>query len=136
MATAVVAPIIESNRGDAEKLSGPGLRTFLNISQAWGLSNDEMRALLGWPSESTFYQYKLGKCGTLAYDTLTRLSLIIGIYKALHILYPDETLADSWIRLPNRNPLFGGRPAIELMANAGLDGLFQVRRLLDGRRGS
>ena len=63
-----------------------------------------MRALLGWPSESTFYQYKTGKCGTLAYDTLTRLSLIIGIYKALHILYPDETLADNWVRLPNRNP--------------------------------
>jgi hypothetical protein len=135
MASAVVAPILESNRDEAEKLSGPGLRTFLNISQAWNLSNEEMRALLGWPSESTFYQYKSGKCGTLAYDTLTRISLIIGIYKALHILYPEETLADSWVRLPNRNPLFGGRPAIELMVNAGLDGLFQVRRLLDGRRG-
>jgi hypothetical protein len=94
-----------------------------------------MRALLGWPSESTFYQYKSGKCGTLAYDTLTRLSLVIGIYKALHTLYPDENLADNWLRLPNRNPLFGGRPAIELMVNAGLDGLFQVRRLLDGRLG-
>lgn len=136
MATAVVAPISDLIRLDSEKLSGPGLRTFLNISQAWGLSNEEMRAMLGWPSESTFYQYKSGKCGTLAHDTLTRISLIIGIYKALHILYPDETLADSWVRLPNRNALFGGRPAIELMANAGLDGLFQVRRLLDGRRGA
>lgn len=136
MATAVIAPILDTARLDGEKLSGPGLRTFLNISQAWGLSNEEMRALLGWPSESTFYQYKSGKCGTLSHDTLTRISLIIGIYKALHILYPDETLADNWVRLPNRNALFGGRPAIELMANAGLDGLFQVRRLLDGRRGA
>lgn len=136
MATAVVAPILDPIRLDSDKLSGPGLRTFLNISQAWGLSNEEMRAVLGWPSESTFYQYKSGKCGALAHDTLTRISLIIGIYKALHILYPDETLADSWVRLPNRNALFGGRPAIELMVNAGLDGLFQVRRLLDGRRGA
>ena len=136
MATAVIAPILDRNFDDSEKLSGPGLRTFLNISQVWSLSNDEMRALLGRPSESTFYQYKSGKCGTLSYDTLTRISLIIGIYKALHILYPDETLADSWVRLPNRHPLFGGRPAIELMVNTGLDGLFQVRRLLDGRRGA
>lgn len=136
MASAVVAPLLESNLKETESLSGPGLRTFLNISSAWGLSNDEMRALLGHPSESTFYQYKAGKCGTLSYDTLTRISLLIGIYKALHILYPDESLADSWVRLPNRNPLFGGRPAIELMTLAGLDGLFQVRRLLDGRRGA
>ncbi len=136
MATAVLTPVLEHRLNEPEKLSGPGLRTFLSISQAWGLSNDEMRALLGWPSESTFYQYKSGKCGTLAHDTLTRISLLIGIYKALHTLYPDETLADSWVRLPNRNPLFGGRPAIELMTNAGLDGLFQVRRLLDGRLGA
>lgn len=136
MAAAVIAPILESNRFEAEKLSGPGLRTFLNIGQVWGLSNEEMRALLGWPGESTFYQYKSGKCGTLSYDTLTRISLIMGIYKALHILYPDETLADSWVRLPNRNALFGGRPAIELMTNGGLDGLFQVRRLVDGRLGA
>ena len=136
MASAVFAPILESTREHAEKLSGPGLRTFLTISQAWNLSNEEMRAMLGWPSESTFYQYKTGKCGTLAYDTLTRISLVIGIYKALHILYPDESLADNWVRLPNRNPLFAGRPAIETMTNAGLDGLFQVRRLLDGRRGA
>lgn len=136
MATAVIAPILDRHCEDSEKLSGPGLRTFINISQAWGLSNDEMRALLGRPSESTFYQYKSGKCGTLSYDTLTRISLVIGTYKALHILYPDETLADSWVRLPNRHPLFGGRPAIELMVNAGLDGLFQVRRLLDGRCGA
>ncbi len=136
MATAVMTPILEPNRIEPEKLSGPGLRTFLNISLAWGLSNEEMRSLLGWPSESTFYQYKAGKCGTLSYDTLTRISLVMGIYKALHILYPDETLADSWVRLPNRNALFGGRPALELMVNSGIDGLFQVRRLLDGRRGA
>ena len=136
MATAVMTPLLESNHIEPEKLSGPGLRTFLNISLAWGLSNEEMRSLLGWPSESTFYQYKAGKCGTLSYDTLTRISLVMGIYKALHILYPDETLADSWVRLPNRNALFGGRPALELMVNSGIDGLFQVRRLLDGRRGA
>lgn len=136
MATAVMTPLLESSHIEPEKLSGPGLRTFLNISLAWGLSNEEMRSLLGWPSESTFYQYKAGKCGTLSHDTLTRISLVMGIYKALHILYPDETLADSWVRLPNRHALFGGRPALELMVNCGIDGLFQVRRLLDGRRGA
>jgi len=60
--------------------------------------------------------------------------LAVGIFKALHILYPD--FADRWIRLPNSNPLFGGRPPIEWMtADGGMDGLYRVRRLLDARRG-
>jgi hypothetical protein len=37
--------------------------------------------------------------------------------------------------MPNSHPPFGGRPPLELMVADGLDGLCQVRRLLDGRRG-
>jgi hypothetical protein len=65
---------------------------------------------------------------------LVRISLVLGIYKALHILYPDDALADRWVKFPNSNPLFGGEPALARMA-AGIDGLLEVRRLLDGRRG-
>jgi Protein of unknown function (DUF2384) len=58
----------------------------------------------------------------------------LGIYDALHILYPDKELADRWIKLPNSNSLFGGRPAIDFLTKAGMDGLYQVRRLLDNRK--
>jgi len=96
----------------------------------------DQRALLGWPPPSTFHKYKAGNAGTLSFDMLTRISLVLGIYKALHILYPEQLLADTWIKLPNSNPMFGGKPALELMSNGGIDGLLQVRRLLDGRRGA
>mgnify|MGYP003351918129 CR=1 FL=1 len=33
------------------------------------------------------------------------------------------------------HPLFAGQPAITLMIGGGIDGLYQVRRLLDARRG-
>ena len=131
-------PIPPERRRDPavrRKMSAPAVRTLLNIADAWGLNNDELRALLGWPPESTFYKYKAGQVGTLAYDTLVRISLVLGIYKALHILYTEPDLADRWVKLPNSNPLFGGRPALSLMTEGGMDGLFQVRRLLDGRRG-
>ncbi|MFZ0589293.1 MAG: MbcA/ParS/Xre antitoxin family protein [Bryobacteraceae bacterium] len=118
-----------------KRLSSPAIRSFFNIANVWGLSVTEQRALLGFPAPSTYHKYKAGQIGTLSYDTLTRVSLVLGIYKALHILYPDDTLADRWIRLPNSNELFGGRPAINLMMDGGIDGLYQVRRLLDGRRG-
>ncbi|HKD06418.1 MAG TPA: MbcA/ParS/Xre antitoxin family protein [Bryobacteraceae bacterium] len=117
-------------------MSGPALRAFLNIAEAWRLSNEIARALLGWPPESTFFKYKAGEPGVLSFDMLMRISLVIGIYKDLHILYPEENLADRWISLPNNNPLFGGRPAIEFMTEGGMDALYQVRRLLDARRGA
>lgn len=116
-------------------MSGPAIRTFFNIAAAWKLKGDEQRALLGWPSPSTFFKYKAGNVASLPYDTLERISLVLGIYKALHILYPEADLADRWVRLPNANPLFGGKPALALMTEAGIDGLYQVRRLLDARRG-
>ncbi len=111
------------------------MRTFFNVADAWNLNADESRALLGWPGKSTFYKYRSGDVGTLSVDALTRISLMLGIYKALHVLYPDAAFADAWVKLPNANALFGGRPALQRMIDGGIDGLYQVRRLLDGRRG-
>lgn len=118
------------------RLSGPALRTFFNIARAWQLSTADERGLLGWPPSSTFHKYKSGASGTLSFDTLTRLSLVLGIYKSLHILYPEPALADRWVRISNTHAIFGGRPALELMIDGGVDGLYRVRRLLDGRRGA
>ncbi len=118
------------------RLSAPALRGFFKIAEVWQLTGDQQRALLGWPPESTFYKYKSGQAGTLSFDMLIRISLLLGIYKDLHILYPDRDLADGWLHLPNSNPLFGGRPALALMTEGGIDALYQVRRLLDGRRGA
>lgn len=118
-----------------KRLSAPALRAFFPIAAAWGLSVAEQRALLGWPPVSTFHKYKAGHPGALSFDTLTRISLVLGIYKALQLLYPEPVLADSWVRRPNTNPIFGGRPPMALMTDDGIDGLYRVRRLLDGRRG-
>jgi hypothetical protein len=117
------------------QMSGPAMRSFFEIAKAWALNIEEQRALLGWPPESTFYKYKAGQIGFLSFDTLMRISLLLGIYKDLHILYPEPDLADRWLKLPNNNPLFGGHPAFAMMMETGMDGLYQLRRLLDGRRG-
>jgi hypothetical protein len=128
-------PAVRPDPDVRKRLSGPALRTFLNIAAAWRLSVNEQRALLGWPATSTFHKYKSGEHGTLSFDTLTRVSLVLGIYKSLQVLYPEEAFADAWVRMPNSHPVFGGRPALALMLDAGIDGLYKVRRLLDSRRG-
>jgi hypothetical protein len=135
---AIVPSLATAPRSDPEarrRLSGPALKTFFNIANAWQLSVTEQRGLLGWPASSTFHKYKAGDHGTLSFDTLTRLSLIIGIYSGLQILYPEPAFADAWVRTPNSHPLFGGRPALALMVDGGIDGLLKVRRLIDARRG-
>jgi hypothetical protein len=130
-----IPPAMRRDPKIRRQMSGPAIRTFMNIAEAWKLPVQKQRALLGWPPESTFFNYKAGVVGTLSFDMLVRISLILGIYKDLHILYPEPSLADRWVMLPNNNALFGGSSAIDFMTEAGMDGLYQVRRLLDARRG-
>jgi hypothetical protein len=133
-----IDPITPDKRSDPavrRRMSGPALRSFFNIAARWRLSTADQRALLGWPPESTFFSYKKGSIGTLAYDTLLRISVVLGIFKDLHILCPEPKLADSWVHLPNTNQLFRGTTPIAFMAKGGIDAMWRVRRLLDARRG-
>ena len=66
-------------------------------------------------------------------DVLTRISYLIGIFKALNILY-GEKLADEWVRLRNSNRIFGGRTPLDYMMRGGVPAMQIVRRLLDARR--
>jgi hypothetical protein len=127
--------LVRAEPEQRKRLSGPALRTFFNIATVWQLSVAEQRALLGWPAASTYHKYKSGDHAALSFDTLTRLSLLLGIYKSLQVLYPEPRFADAWIRMPNTNPIFGGATPLSVMIDAGIDGLYRVRRLLDARRG-
>ena len=68
-------------------------------------------------------------------DALERISYILGIYKALQILLPDEKAADQWVKRPNTAPLFGGRSALDRMMSGQVADLFVVRQYLDAQRG-
>jgi len=111
------------------------MRAFFNLAKKWGLNVTQQRGLLGWPAASTYHKYKCGNVSALSFDTLTRISLLLGIYKVLHILYPQPELADSWLKLRNSNPMFAGKAPLDLMLDTGIDAMYAVRRLLDGRRG-
>jgi hypothetical protein len=120
---------------EQKDLSGPALRTFFRIAALWELSVDEQMTLLGVAARSTFFKWKKEGNTTLPRDTLERISYILGIYKALQILLPDDRASDAWIKRPNDAPLFGGRPAIERMLSGQVSDLFVVRQYLDAQRG-
>jgi hypothetical protein len=85
-------------------------------------------------SNGVFYQLKRGQRKVLDQDKLTRISLLVGTFKALNILY-SRKLADSWVSLPNSNPMFAGEMPLDYMIKGGVPALIRVRQLLDARRG-
>ena len=128
------APADLSSRDVQERLSRTAIEAFFKLAQAWDLRDEASRRLLGGVSNGVFYQLKRGRKKTLDQDRLTRISLLIGIFKALNILYSPK-LADSWVTLPNSNPMFSGEPPLACMIKGGVPALIRVRQLLDARRG-
>lgn len=121
------------------RLSPPALRTFLAIADLWGLTEEQRRLVLGYPSRSTYHnwckQAREHGAFTLDVDVLTRISAVLGIHQALGILFASERLGVEWLRLPHNAVVFGGRPPLDLITSGSQDGLLTVRRFLDGARG-
>ena len=118
-----------------EELGAAALQAFFGITARWGLSAAEQQVLLGNPPTSTFYKLRAEKKGRLSQDMLERISYIMGIYKSLLILLPDEPTANGWVKKPNDAPLFGGKRALDKMLQGNVADLYDVRRFLDAERG-
>ncbi|MGY0559294.1 MbcA/ParS/Xre antitoxin family protein [Luteimonas sp. A277] len=116
-------------------LAGPALRAFFNITRLWGLSTEQERLLLGSPGRSTFFRWKRDLDGALPRDSLERISYLLGIWKALQVLFANPAQADAWVKRANQAPLFGGRSALERMLGGQVSDLFVVRQYLDAQRG-
>ena len=120
-------------RAARERLSKPALNAFFNIMTRWKVRDEDARALLGGVSNGPFYEMKRNPDRVLDPDRLTRISYLIGIFKALQILH-SPSLADEWVQLPNRHPIFAGQAPLAYMMRGGLPAMQTVRRLLDARR--
>jgi antitoxin Xre/MbcA/ParS-like protein len=120
-------------RAERQRLSAPALKAFFNIMTHWKVRDEDARALLGGVSNGPFYEMKRNTDRVLDRDRLTRVSYLIGIFKALHVLH-SRRLADEWVHLPNSNPIFAGQTPLAYMIRGGLPAMQTVRRLLDARR--
>lgn len=118
-------------------LGGAGLRAFFKIARIWKLTEEQQLRLLGLTVRSTLYAWKSKTADgpvKLGPDTLERLGNLVGIWKALAVLFPQDEIADRWIHLPNDNYPFMSDSPLTLMQFS-MEGLAQVRRHLDARRG-
>lgn len=125
--------------GDRQRASGPGLRTFRNIADLWGLTEKERIAILGEPARSTYHSWmkkaQAGESLVLPLDTLLRISGVLGIHKALEILFEDRQQALTWLKGAHRGTVFRGAPPLTFIVDGAQDGIMTVRRYLDAWRG-
>jgi len=129
----VDAPPDFGARAERERLSTPALKAFFNIMARWKVRDEDARAVLGGVSNGPFYEMKRNPERVIDADRLTRISYLIGMFKALHILH-SRSLADEWVQMPNSNPIFSGRTPLAYIIRGGLPAMQTVRRLLDARR--
>lgn len=129
-----LAPVDLSILEVRKRLSPGAVKAFMNLVDTWSISVEDARHLLGGVSNGQYYEYRKNPHKTLGQDTLTRISLLIGIFKSLNILH-GAPLADAWITLKNTNRIFGGSSPLEYMIRGGVPAILNVRRLLDARRG-
>jgi uncharacterized protein (DUF2384 family) len=119
---------------DRARLSPIAIRAVKGVADHWALKGSEIAALLG-VSASTWDRMSSGSWeGALSQDQLTRISAVVGVFKGLHLLFADE-MADRWIRLRNKGPLFESRTPIEAMIEGGIPMMLDVRRHVDALRG-
>lgn len=118
-----------------ERLTPAAVDGTVRLAEVWRLTSVEVCALLGDVSERTWFRMKKGeRTGALSQDTLTRISALVGIFKGLRLLF-SLPLADEWIRLANKGPLFNDRRPLDIMIEGGIPAMLDVRRYVDALRG-
>jgi len=105
----------------------------VNLFRLWGLTDAEACTLLGGISTATYNRWKRGEIGRLNVDQKTRLSILMGIHKALRILFTENERVYAWVKKPNK--VFDGRSALEIMLQGQIMDLFDVRFYLDAACG-
>lgn len=108
----------------------------------WNLSPEEVADLLGGTPLRTYHEWKrkvlAGQDINLSRDCLERISLLLGISKALQIVAPSGRtgIAYAWFNQPNDHAIFAGRSIKQyLLERKSMEALYTVRRYLDAARG-
>ncbi|HEY9218845.1 MAG TPA: MbcA/ParS/Xre antitoxin family protein [Phenylobacterium sp.] len=117
------------------QISAPAVRLFLRACDVLDLKVDERRALLGGVSRQTYHNWKSGLVGALTRDQVERISLTLGILKALRLVFAEDGHAIRWLKAANTDAPFAGRSPLAHMTEGGVGELHDTRRYLDAWRG-
>jgi hypothetical protein len=127
------APPAASQAPITEAEAAAMFRAAVNLFERWGLSDEQAATLLDM-SLRTYRRWKAAGPGRLGRDGKARLSNLMGIHKALRLIFREPARGYRWIGQPNA--AFAGRSALQVMLGGELTDLMRVRRYLDAERGA
>lgn len=107
-------------------------RAAVNLFALWDITDTQAATLLDMPLR-TYRRWKVDGPARLGRDGKARLSNIMGVHKALRIIFREPQRAYRWIKAPNA--AFAGQSALDVMLGGELTDLMRVRRYLDAERG-
>ena len=125
------APPEVTDPGITDAEAGAMFRAAVNLFRLWSVSDGEAAILLDLPAR-TFARWKAGEIGRIGRDGKARLSNLMGIHKALRLIFREPQRAYAWVKAPNE--AFGGRRALDVMLDGELTDLMRVRRYVDAER--
>jgi hypothetical protein len=108
-------------------------RAVVNLFRLWDLTDEQAALLLDMPVR-TYRRWKAGEQGRLDRDKKARLSNLMGIHKALRLVFREPQRGYAWISAANE--AFNGRSALDIMLGGELTDLMRLRRYLDAERGA
>lgn len=108
-------------------------RAVLRLFEHWGVSDADAAIILGGIAPRTVSRWRAGELGRATRDLADRMSLLLGIHKALRILFEEPGRGYRWIKAPN--DAFGGLSALDIMRQGGLTDIARLRSYLDSVRG-
>lgn len=115
------------------KHAAAGIKAVFALAERWKIEKEQIRILLGRPSERTYYNWKAGRIAVPSHDTMSRIGLLLGIHRALRTLFSNPENVYGWIS--RKNDDFGGQTPLERMLGGEVMDLAYVRQYLDSLRG-
>lgn len=125
----------------AERMAGEALLWLERMSAGdkWSLTRDEMANLLGdMPVRTLSRQLQIAKETkefSATRDVRDRLSILLGIYKALSLVAPKGQ-ADEFFKRSNTGPMLRGKSIKQfLLDDSSMESLISVRAYLKSQMG-
>ncbi|SEG69311.1 HAD-IA family hydrolase [Bosea lathyri] len=126
--------MVEPNFDERARVSGPGLRTFLNIAERWQLSSADRIALIqcsarqfeDWSSIARAHRPLV-----LETEVVMRLSAVLGVFAELRQFLASADREREWLTRPHNAEPFAGRAPLDLLRGT-LEDQIAVRRYVYG----
>lgn len=103
------------------------------IFARWGVSDVDAAVILGGISAKTFRRWRDGEYGRVNRDLADRMSYLLGIHKALRIIFAEPAQGYRWMNQANAR--LGGLTPRQLLLRGGMEDLRRLSRYLDSVRG-